>query len=142
MQNHSGMCWEPCSERSSKHGSRLHDDLRHAQLQRDHFVPEKPPGNGRWCPDCGRWMNDGETSCRGCLRRQENWRIIRQRPEDYLGRWPGAEEAYRQRWNELLRRGDRLGLLAMEQAEAEFAESIEEGGKRDEATKQGYHIVS
>ena len=93
-----------------------------AQISRDDFVPGSPPGKMGWCPQCGAWSLPGE--CQACRRREEVLRVIRPHMGEYLETWLEGYRARRQRY---LREGNQLGLLAMEQAEREFAESLPKG---------------
>lgn len=104
-----------------------------AQLSRDAFVPWNPPGKMGWCPQCGAWSSPGE--CEACRRREEVLRVIRPHIGEYLENWlEGIRdrtgfllEGYRARRRRFLQEGDLMGLLAMEQAEREFAESLLKG---------------
>lgn len=109
------------------------EKMASAQLSRDDFVPWSPPGKMDWCPQCGAWSLLGE--CEACRRREEVLRVIRPHMEEYLEHWLAGIhdrtgfllEGYRARRQRCLREGDLAGLLAMEQAEREFAESLPKG---------------
>lgn len=104
-----------------------------AQISRDDFVPGSPPGKMGWCPQCGAWSLPGE--CQACRRREEVLRVIRPHMGESLETWLEGIgdrtgfllEGYRARRQRYLREGNQLGLLAMEQAEREFAESLPKG---------------
>lgn len=104
-----------------------------AQIQRDGYVPYSPPGRWDWCPRCGGWTPPGE--CPHCRRREERLRVIRPRLGEYLAEWLAGIrdpvgfllEGYRARRERYLREGNFLGLLAMEQAEEEFAAQWKKG---------------
>lgn len=105
--------------------------MAEAQNQWDAFVPYDPPGRWDWCPQCGMWRPPGE--CPGCQKREERLRLIRPYLQEYLEAWlKGIQdpvgfllEGYRARRERLLQEGNIQGLLAMEQAEEEFAASVE-----------------
>lgn len=89
-----------------------------AQISRDDFVPGSLPGE-----------------CQACRRREEVLRVIRPHMGEYLENWLEGIgdrtgfllEGYRARRQRYLREGNQLGLLAMEQAEREFVESLPKG---------------
>lgn len=109
--------------------------LRLAQIQRDNYVPEKPPGKGDWCPVCGNWKQPGP--CEHCRQRAEIRQKIELQKERFLREcwFAGSQRPLHELEKEYLahemrcrQEGSRLGLLAMEQVEREFAAALESEG--------------